>query len=94
MYTAYVTRASEFDQAQWNNTPLIAEILQLRQEAAQMLGFANFGEESLATKMAESPEQVLQFLRDLAKRCRPFVMSDRSEMAAWASIRWTELSDL
>ncbi|MBS1156732.1 MAG: oligopeptidase [Proteobacteria bacterium] len=84
MYTAYVTRASEFDQAQWDNTPLINEILQLRQEAAQMLGFANFGEESLATKMAESPEQVLHFLRDLAKRCRPFVMSDRSEMSTWA----------
>ncbi|MDR3412706.1 MAG: M3 family metallopeptidase [Formivibrio sp.] len=84
MYTAYVTRASEFDQTEWDNTSLINEILQLRQEAAQMLGFANYGEESLATKMAESPKQVLHFLHDLAHRCRPFVMSDRVEMSAWA----------
>ncbi len=84
MYTAYVTRASEFDGGQWDNGPLIAEILQLRQEAAQLLGFASYGEESLATKMAQSPEQVLQFLRDLAHRCRPFVASDRVEMTTWA----------
>lgn len=84
LYTAYVTRASEFDHGNWNNGPLIGKILKLRQEAAQMLGFANFGEESLATKMAESPEQVLHFLRDLAQRCRPFVMSDRAEMTSWA----------
>lgn len=84
MYTASVTRASEFDRRRWNNGPLIEEILSLRQEAAQLLGFNNFGEESLATKMAESPEQVLQFLRDLGQRCRPFVMSDRAEITAWA----------
>lgn len=84
MYTAYVTRASEFDRDEWNNGPLIEEILQLRQEAAQMLGFANYGEESLATKMAESPEQVLTFLKDLAHRCRPFVMNDRAAMVTWA----------
>ncbi len=84
MYTAYVTRASEFDQEELDNGPLISEILQLRQVAAQMLGFANYGEESLATKMAESPAQVLKFLFDLAHRCRPFVMSDRAEMTSWA----------
>ena len=84
MYTAYVTRASEFDKKEWDNGPLIGEILALRQEAAQLLGFANYGEESLATKMAETPEQVLEFLRGLAHRCSPFVVADRTEMIVWA----------
>ena len=84
MYTAYVTRASEFDRQEWDNGPLIGEILALRQEAAQLLGFANYGEESLATKMADTPEQVLEFLRGLARRCSPFVVADRTEMIVWA----------
>lgn len=84
LYTAYVTRASEFDRAEWDNGPLIKEIVALRAEAAQMLGFNNYGEESLATKMADTPAQVLSFLRDLAQRCRPHLTADRSEMTLWA----------
>ncbi|SFN58399.1 oligopeptidase A [Formivibrio citricus] len=87
LYVAYVTRASEFDRMKWDNGPLIDEILKLRQEGAQMLGFKTFGEESLATKMAESPEAVLQFLRDLAVRARPFMLQDRAEMSGWAMER-------
>ena len=55
MYRAYVTRASESGTADLNNTPLMAQILMLRAEEAQMLGFANFAELSLATKMATTP---------------------------------------
>lgn len=84
LYVAYVTRASEFDRMKWDNGPLITDILKLRQEGAQMLGFNTFGEESLATKMAESPDEVLKFLRNLAVRARPFMQKDRAEMAAWA----------
>ncbi|KAF0813023.1 Oligopeptidase A [Andreprevotia sp. IGB-42] len=84
VYRAYVTRASEFGPGERDNTPLIAEIHALRQEGARMLGFNNFSEESLATKMAESPAQVLGFLRDLAQRAQPHMQSDRAEMEAWA----------
>ena len=84
LYTVYVTRASEFGLGQFDNGPLISEILALRQEAAQLLGFNTFGEESLATKMADNPAEVLQFLRDLARRAQPFMRSDRAEMNAYA----------
>ncbi|WP_038181106.1 oligopeptidase A [Vibrio rhizosphaerae] len=73
MYEAYVTRASDRgpNAGQWDNSDIIAEQLKLRHEIAQMLGFHSFSEKSLATKMAESPEQVLTFLNDLAKRAKP-----------------------
>ncbi|BCL75883.1 oligopeptidase A [Jeongeupia sp. HS-3] len=87
LYHAYVTRASEFGPVERDNTPLIKEIHALRQEGAQMLGFASFSEESLATKMAETPEQVLGFLRDLAARAKPHMQSDRAEMEAWAKAK-------
>ncbi|MGL4996765.1 MAG: M3 family metallopeptidase, partial [Deefgea sp.] len=60
------------------------EILALRQEAATLLGFKNFGEESLFTKMADSPEQVIAFLSDLAARAKPFMLEDRAELEAFA----------
>ncbi|MGI9320722.1 MAG: oligopeptidase A [Thiogranum sp.] len=68
LYTAYVTRASDTgpDAARWDNSETMEEILELRHESAQLLGFDNFGERSLATKMAASTAQVLQFLNDLA----------------------------
>ncbi|WJW76866.1 oligopeptidase A [Thiohalobacter sp. IOR34] len=70
LYTAYVTRASDEGPhaGRWDNGPVMEEILALRHEAARLLGFANYAERSLATKMARSPEQVLSFLNDLAKR--------------------------
>jgi oligopeptidase A len=73
MYEAYVTRASDRgpNAGQWDNTDIIAEQLKLRHEIAKILGFNCFSEKSLATKMAESPEQVLTFLNDLAKRAKP-----------------------
>ncbi|CDG19743.1 Oligopeptidase A [Xenorhabdus poinarii G6] len=72
MYYAYTTRASEQGPAagKWDNSDIMAEILALRHEVAQLLGFKNYAESSLATKMANTPQQVLDFLHDLAKRAR------------------------
>lgn len=73
MYRAYSTRASDQgpNAGKWDNSPVMEEILALRHELAQLLGFENYAHESLATKMAENPQQVLDFLTDLAKRARP-----------------------
>src|SRR5208282_2107114 len=68
MYRAYATRASEFGQLEWDNTKLIDEIVMLRGELAQLVGFASYAEYSLATKMATSPRQVMDFLNVLAVR--------------------------
>jgi len=87
LYAAYCTRASDQgpNAGQNDNGPVMAEILDLRQELAQLLGFANFAELSLATKMAENNEQVLSFLRDLAQRSKPFAEQDLSELKAYAA---------
>jgi oligopeptidase A len=84
MYRAYTTRASELGAVEWDNTALIDEILKLRKQAAQMLGFRSYAELSLTPKMAESPEQVLAFLDDLAARVKPFAQRDFEELAQFA----------
>jgi oligopeptidase A len=88
MYRAYVTRASEQvsegSRAEWDNTPLMAQILKLRAEEAQMLGYANYAELSLASKMANTPQQVVDFLRELARRARPFAERDLAELREFA----------
>ncbi len=88
LYRAYVTRAS--DQAppealKFDNTALINEILALRQEEAQLLGYANFAEVSLVPKMATSPAQVTRFLRDLAAKAKPFAQKDLADLREFAS---------
>ncbi|TKC86670.1 M3 family metallopeptidase [Trinickia terrae] len=91
MYRAYVTRASELGalygngNADWDNTANLAEQLKLRREEAQMLGYRNFGEVSLAPKMAESPAQVVAFLEDLATRARPYGEQDWKELREFAA---------
>ncbi|MCP1288989.1 M3 family metallopeptidase [Chromobacterium sp. S0633] len=85
LYQANVQRASEFGPAERDNSPIIREKLKLAREEAQLLGFANFAELSLFTKMAESPEQVIAFLRDLAARAKPFAVKDRQELEAFAA---------
>lgn len=85
MYRAYVTRASDQGDAQYDNSALIREILALRQEEAQLLGYASFGEVSLVPKMAASPQQVIQFLRDLAHRARPHALKDLDDMRKFAA---------
>lgn len=69
-YEAYVTRASELgpNAGKWDNRPLIDEILKLRHEEAELLGFNNYAQLSLATKMADNTDEVMTFLQDLAKR--------------------------
>jgi oligopeptidase A len=87
VYAAYCTRASDQgpNAGQHDNGPVMIEILDLRQELAQLLGFANYAELSLATKMADSSEQVLSFLRDLAARGKPFAVQDLQELQAFAA---------
>ena len=91
LYRANVTRASDQSaavqagKAEQDNTPHIQNILKLRQEEAQLLGFANYAEVSLATKMAQSPTQVMGFLRDLAQRARPFAQRDVLELRKFAA---------
>ena len=85
LYQANVQRASEFGPSDRDNSPIIREKLKLAREEAQLLGFANFAELSLFTKMAESPEQVIAFLRDLAARAKPFAVKDRQELEAFAA---------
>jgi len=80
MYRAYATRASEFGQLEWDNTKLIDEIVMLRGELAQLVGFASYAEYSLATKMATSPRQVMDFLNVLAVRAKPFAERDLDEL--------------
>ncbi|HXF68143.1 MAG TPA: M3 family metallopeptidase [Burkholderiales bacterium] len=84
MYRAYVTRASELGRPEWDNTPLIAEIVALRREQARLLGYANYAEYSLEPKMAESPRQVLDFLNELAARARPYAQRDLEELTEFA----------
>jgi oligopeptidase A len=84
MYRAYATRASEFGDAKLDNSALMEEIVQLRGEEAVLLGFANYGELSLAAKMAESPQQVADFMRELAQRARPFAEKDLAELREFA----------
>ena len=73
LYEAYVTRASDRgpNAGKWDNTENIAELLKLRYEVARMLGFNTYSEKSLATKMAETPDQVLSFLNNLATKVKP-----------------------
>ena len=84
MYRAYGTRASEFGKEDWDNTALMDEIVRLRGDEASLLGFANFGELSLASKMADSPQQVVEFMRELAQRARPFAEKDLAGLHEFA----------
>jgi oligopeptidase A len=98
IYTAYVTRASAAGKkadgssaAEFDNTPLIAETLTLRHELAQLLGFASYAERSLASKMAESPAQVLQFLTELAQKSKHYAERDGcADVQAWDTTYYSE----
>ncbi len=85
LYQAYATRASELGPAERDNGPLMTELLQLRQEEAALLGQPSYAHLSLVPKMAESPDQVLGFLRDLARRARPHAERDLAELKAFAA---------
>lgn len=86
VYWAYQTRASDLgpDAGKFDNSERMEKILALRHEAAQLLGFANAAEESLATKMATTPDEVLAFLRDLIARAKPVAQREFDELRAFA----------
>ncbi len=87
MYRAFSTRASQEGPCagQWDNTVNIENIMHLRQELAELLGYQNYAEVSLASKMASSPEAVVDFLRDLAKKTRPFAEKELAELQEFAT---------
>ena len=85
IYRAYVTRASELsDEGKFDNTANVEQTLANALKTAKLLGFKNYAELSLATKMADTPEQVLNFLHDLARRAKPFAEKDFAEIKAFA----------
>lgn len=83
-YRCYTARAAEYGPPQWNNDGIIGQILALRAEEAQLLGFAHYGELSIEPKMAQSPAEVLQFLRDLSQRAKPFAQQDWDNLTQFA----------
>lgn len=85
LYRAYTTRASDLGaNPAWDNTQTMQDILRLRQEEAELLDFANYAEVSLAMKMADSTQEVVDFLEDLAKRSKPFAELEFAEVKAFA----------
>jgi oligopeptidase A len=86
LYMAHNTRASElFEGGKFDNTPIMRELLALRQEEAKLLGYQHFAEVSLVPKMASSPDEVVSFLRDLARRAKPFAEKDVAQMREFAA---------
>ncbi len=85
LYRAYVTRASELGAAERDNSALMSELLALRQEEARLLGYPSFADVSLVPKMARNPAEVLEFLRDLARRARPYAERDLAELRDFAA---------
>ena len=87
MYTAYNTRASEQgpDAGKWDNGPLMTEILSLRQQLSALLGYRNYAQYSLAKKMADSPEDVMAFLHDLAARSKAVAQQELAGLEQFAA---------
>ena len=84
-YQAYTTRASELGaNPAWDNSKIMRDILSLRQEEAELLGYANYAEVSLAMKMADSTKEVVSFLEDLAIRSKPFAEAEFAELVKFA----------
>jgi oligopeptidase A len=88
LYRAYSTRASDQSPAEFarfDNSAVMQEILALRLEEAQLLGYRNFGEVSVVAKMADSPDQVITFLRDLGQRAKPYGLKDVADLRSFAA---------
>jgi oligopeptidase A len=85
LYKAYVTRASELGPTEQDNTPLMRELIALRQEAAQLLGHTTYADMSLVPKMARTPAEVNAFLQDLAQRAKPFAERDMQALREFAA---------
>jgi oligopeptidase A len=88
LYRAYATRASDQaagDAVKFDNTAIMGELLALRHEEARLLGYRHYADVSLVPKMAESPEQVVAFLRDLGHKARPHAEKDLADLRAVAA---------
>jgi oligopeptidase A len=85
LYEANVKRASEFGPADKDNAPLIRERLGLIKEKAALLGFKNYAELSVVPKMANTPDEVIAFIRDLASKAKPFAKKERADLEAFAA---------
>jgi oligopeptidase A len=88
IYRGFVTRASELGDEKFDNSAVMFEIVNLRQQMANLLNFKHYSDYSLAKKMAESPEQVVEFLLDLAKRAKPFGERDLYELKGFAKTEY------
>jgi oligopeptidase A len=84
IYHAYATRASEMGDVSFDNSPLIEETLALRAQESELLGFEHFADLRLQTRMADSAQEVIEFLRQLSKRAKPFAERDLTELKAFA----------
>lgn len=93
LYRAYITRASDLGESQYNNTDLMYTLIQLRQEQAHLLGYKTYAEVSLSTKMATSPKEVNDFLVDLAHKARPGALLDWEELNTFAA-QYLNIPDL
>ncbi len=85
LFRANHTRASEFGPAELDNSPLMKELLELRHEEAALLGYPSYAHMALVSKMARTPQQVLDFVRDLARRARPFANKELQELSQFAA---------
>ena len=85
LHRAFATRGSALgERPEWDNAPLVDRILRLRKQAAELLGYRNFAEVSLVPKMAQSPDEVIAFLRDLGRRAKPYAEREYAELTAFA----------
>lgn len=85
VYRAFTTRASDqADNTDFDNSEVMAEILQLRQEKAQLLGFKHYADYSVDVKMAETPEQIIKFLEELAEKSHPHAVREFEQLASFA----------
>jgi len=85
MYLAWNSRATGISDEKWNNAPVIEQTVKLRTEKASLLGFDSYADYSIANKMVDSPQQVIDFLNDLGKRAKPAALKDYEELAAFAT---------
>ncbi len=93
IYRAYATKASELGDASFDNSEIIEQVMALRHEEAKLLGFESFAALSLVTKMADSPKQVIDFIRDMAHRAKPFAQRDLRELREFAGVE-LQIEDL
>ena len=85
MYSAWNSRATAVRDEKWNNAPIIEQTIKLRAEKALLLGFDSYADYSIANKMVDTPQQVLDFLNDLARRAKPSATKDYKELEVFAT---------